>query len=157
MLVSSYSTYIQTTSSGQTSPKQISKHLSSSDNFASKLSQRLQISQTEHTNVAINNNLSQKTFHAKQKLQNSQTKEYQQTQKNLNTFDGKNTLLNAKSAYEVNSKMFSLIQAPRTPLKQTPSIEKTLPKEPKEIKELNIRYKMLSTYIANDNYYKITA
>ena len=53
--------------------------------------------------------------------------------------------------------MFSLFQKPHATLDQTPKLENTIPKEPSDIKELNMRHKMVNTYIANDNYYKITA
>ncbi|MDQ7059897.1 MAG: hypothetical protein Q9M43_01665 [Sulfurimonas sp.] len=93
----------------------------------------------------------------KQVLDKAQNKVQETTQENVKNFTQQNSLINSKGAYEGNSKMFSLFKLPSTSLNQTPSFEKTLPQEPKEVKELNMRHKMVNTYIANDNYYKVTA
>ena len=75
----------------------------------------------------------------------------------ISKFNGKNSLMNLNTSYTSNSTMFSLMRKPHTSFDQTPNIEKTLPQEPKDIKELNMRHKMVNTYVANENYYKVTA
>ena len=93
----------------------------------------------------------------KQQLQKSPDKELVKTKNTLTKFTAPNSLLNAKSAYESNSIMFSLFQKPNATLNQTPKIDETLALKTQEAKENNLRHLMVNTYIANDNYYKITA
>jgi hypothetical protein len=56
-----------------------------------------------------------------------------------------------------NSTMFPLLQKPKLTLNQTLKTDKKLPQDTQKAKESIIRRDMINTYIANDNYYKITA
>ena len=96
-------------------------------------------------------------LHNKQELEKQQSKLKDSTEEKVSRFSGKNSMINAKSAYERNAKMFSLFNIPQVALNQTPSLQNSLPTEPMDIKELNMRHTMVNTYIANDNYYKVTA
>lgn len=63
----------------------------------------------------------------------------------------------AKTAYEDNSTMFSLIKKPTLTFSQ--SVKSTIkqPKNIQELKEQNLRHTMVNTYIENDKYYQVTA
>lgn len=63
----------------------------------------------------------------------------------------------AKLAYVENSSLFSLQIKPKVTLNQTPSINTSLSSKAQEAQESILKNRMLNTYIANDNYYKITA
>ena len=158
MFVSSFSTFIQTNASERVAKQKIDKQELDNKSFSSKLSTATQ-SYTSPTTSTIPNNFISKSLvlNNKQDLAQQQNSTNNLAKNDLDNFSIKNSLINAKSAYEGNSKMFSLISVPSTALNQTPSIEKTLPPEPRDIKELNMRHKMVNTYIANDNYYKVTA
>ena len=62
-----------------------------------------------------------------------------------------------KTAYADNLKMFSLNLPPSKTLSQTPKIDTKLPKDVQELKEQDLRKKMVNAYISNDKYYLNTA
>ena len=99
------------------------------------------------TKTPINYISNYKSFANKQKLQDAQIAENKK-EKPTEKFNKINTINNAKTSYETNSKMFSLLKVPHTTLNQVQKIE-PLPTK--------LQQKMVNTYIANDNYYKITA
>ena len=155
MFVSSYSTYVSANHADKLKKKK--KSSSASKSFATKLEQPTSSNFQKAPSNPVNNQYSKNTFSVQQKIYNQQHQTNTQVEQNLNKFNGKNSLINAQNAYVSNSKMFSLIKTPNITLNQTPSLDNTLPKEPKDIKELNMRHKMVNAYIANDTYYKITA
>jgi len=53
--------------------------------------------------------------------------------------------------------MFSLLVKPKQTINQTPKIDQKMPIEAQDAKESVIRSTMVNAYIANDNYYRITA
>ncbi|MBU1659491.1 hypothetical protein KKG72_10655 [bacterium] len=92
----------------------------------------------------------------KQQLQNP--KEQDSIHDTIKKFTNYQTLQNAKTAYEENSKLFSIFsKKPHLTQNQTPNTDKRLPKDIQEIKEKNMRNTMVNTYLANDKYYQITA
>jgi len=153
MFVSSYSTYVQPNTSDQTTRQRVEKLNDKSKSFESSLEKNLSATDFKSSNLPIDYVSNNKVLRNKQFLED-QSQQFNGTQ---NKFSTQNSLINAKDAYENNSKMFSLFKKPHAVLNQTPNIENTLPKEPKDIKELNMRNLMVNTYISNDNYYKITA
>ena len=156
MFVSSYSTYIQANTSDKAARQGVKRVDGESKSFKSSLEESISTANFESSNLPIDYISKNKVLNNKQLLENQNSLE--NTTKSLtDKFGLQNSLVGAKGAYESNSKMFSLFQKPHATLDQTPKIENTLPKEPKDIKELNMRYKMVNTYVANDNYYKITA
>ena len=160
MFVSSYSTYIQTNTSDKVAKDRVGGTDGKSKSFSSKLVQNVHSGVVESSDLPVNYISKNLVLKNKQLLQNQ--KKYldepeNSTKELTNKFSLQNSLINAKDAYEKNSIMFSLFQKPHATLNQTPKLEDTLPREPSDIKELNMRHKMVNTYIANDNYYKITA
>mgnify|MGYP000442045682 CR=1 FL=1 len=156
MFVSSYSTYIQTNSSDKTYRDRIEKPKVGQGSFSKELTKVSSELDTK-TSSPINYISQKQVLHNKQELTRQENKLEDSIKDSINKFTNQNSLLSSRSAYESNSKMFSLFKIPQVALNQTPSIDNTLPKEPRDIKELNMRHKMVNTYIANDNYYKITA
>lgn len=155
MFVSSYNTYVAATSS-----EKLQKHDRENvkpSSFSTKLAQVSSPDTGKASSYALQNNLTKNAHALQQKLYNQQHTTSNYVIKTLNQFNGKNSLMNAQSAYTNNAKIFSLITTPKTTLNQTPSLENTLPQEPRDIKELNMRHKMVNTYLANENYYKVTA
>ena len=63
----------------------------------------------------------------------------------------------AKTAYEDNSTMFSLIKKPTLTFSQSVKATIKQPQNIQELKEQNLRHTMVNTYIENDKYYQITA
>lgn len=157
MFVSSYNTFVQATSSPKIDKYKTEKAEVASESFGSKLLQKSPQLPLTNTVQSLTNNFDKNSLHTKQEILNQQDQNYSPVKETLKKFNGQSTLLQATSAYANNSKMFSLTRSSSTTLNQTPSLDKTLPKEPQAIKEANLRYKMINTYIANDNYYKITA
>ncbi len=83
-----------------------------------------------------------KVLRNQQKLQ----KQTQQSQKTK--FTKVTTLKNAQVAYSENSTMFSLLKKPKVPLARIQSNTGS---------NASLKQNALNTYIANDNYYKVTA
>jgi hypothetical protein len=164
MFVSSYNTYIRTDSSQklnkQSSNKEETKHSTSSVvankniDFIDLNNSNIPINYISKSNI-INNKMELESQN--QKLEENFNPNENTTKELVDKFSTQNTLLNLKNSYADNSTMFSLIKKPQKALNQIPNLDKTLPYEPHEIKEFNMRQKMINTYISNDNYYKVTA
>jgi len=164
MFVSSYSTYIQTNTSDKTAKQKVEKSSSEPKSFNFKANQSTSSGIAKSSTIPVNYisksqvlNNKQELDYQKNQLQESQHKNIKQTKQNVNNFKVNNSLVNAKSAYESNSKMFSLIMKPQSALDQTPKISKALPPKAQEAKELSLKHLMVNTYLDNDNYYKVTA
>ena len=162
MFVSSYNTYIQTNNSNK-ARKDVEKSNESRSDFASTL--KTQPVRVENHSEIPSNFLStnqilknrQKIEYQQQKSSTPNNKEIVKTVNIANRFTQFKTLNNAKTAYNDNSKMFSLKRKPLLTLDQTPKIEKNISEDLKKVKEQNLRNTMVNTYISNENYYKITA
>ena len=157
MFVSSYNTYIQTNTSDKVARQRTEQTENKSKSFGSKLSQTVSSIDSKTSNLPVNYISTNQVLNNKQEIDEKQNTLVNTTKNLTNKFTSQNSLINAKNAYENNSKMFSLFQKPHATLDQTPSIKNTLPEEPMDVKESNLRHKMVNTYIDNDNYYKITA
>ncbi len=157
MFVSSYSTHINTNNSQKVSKQEFERQEADAKAFSSKLSAASQTPSLKNSSIPVNYISQSLVLNNKQELQKKQDDIKDTKKDDLHKFTQSNSVINAKSAYEGNAKMFSLFKIPAVALNQTPSIENTLPKEPQDIRELNMRHKMLNTYIANDNYYRVTA
>ncbi len=151
MFVSSYNTYINPNSSDKVQKSREEESKKSSDSFSSKLLTKPAQNLSESSNLPIN-------YVSNYKVLNNQQKLYEETQnKSKENFTKINALTNAKDAYSNNSKIFSLLIKPRATLDQTPQVDKRMPVNAQEGKAKSLRHAMINTYIANDNYYKITA
>ena len=53
--------------------------------------------------------------------------------------------------------MFSLVQKPSVPTNRFKKADTSLPQNILDLKESNLKNKMVNTYIENDKYYQITA
>ncbi len=155
MFVSSYSTHIQTNNSDKVTKQALEK--SYTESFSSKIPSKVQTSSVINSNIPINYISQSLVLNNKQNLEDKKNEVKDKIKNDVNKFSKRNSLLNAKKSYEVNAKRFSLLSIPNITLNQTPLTQNTLPKEPQEIKELNLRHKMLNTYIANDKYFKVSA
>ena len=151
MFVSSYNTYISTNTSDRTQKHGAEKSGRESASFDTKLSTKPTQVLNKLSNLPIDYVSNYKSYNNQQKLQ-EQTQDFNKTK-----FTKMTAMSSAKVAYEDNSKLFSLLQKPHATQDQTPKIDKKLPKEIQEIKEKNLRHTMVNTYLANDNYYQITA
>jgi len=164
MFVSSYNTYVQTNTSQKTTKESESSRESKSTLFSAKLHAKKSPHSLLQTHTQINHISQSQSQHNRQLIESQQkefqtkeAKEFKKTNDTIKSFSTNATLQSAKSAYADNSKMFSLLKKPRATIDQTPKIDLSMPKEAQEMKELNMRHTMVNTYIANDNYYKITA
>ena len=155
MFVSSYSTYLHTNTTDKTTKKEELKEPSLDKSFNPKDLTNQQNTAKSLTNTPINY-VSNKALSTKAQIQQQD----QQNTKNNSTekYTSINSQIKASSAYASNSTMFSLMINYKTPIKQSnTTISQNLPQDIKDIKESFLKEKMVNTYIANDNYYKITA
>ncbi len=148
MFVSSYNTYIahkpSTKIEGSTQ-KENEKNSSSSEKelFSTELEKV-----ASSTKIPLNYISRYKSLNNQQLLQqqNERNKDYSKTK-----FEKINKITTAQNAYSENSKLFPLLQKPKIALAQEV-------KQPKNIQQNNVlKQKFINTYIANDNYYKVTA
>lgn len=149
MFVSSYNTYITTSLSDKSASQRVEKK--SSESFESRLKEHAPLESKDTQILPINYISNYKAFSNKQKMQD------EFLDKDSKKFSKINTLNNAKDAYKENSKFFSLFLEPKITQSQTPQIDKNLPSEVQSAQERQLRHTMVNTYLANDNYYKITA
>ena len=148
MFVSSYNTYLtqkpSTKIEENTQKKATKGFLTQKQPFATQLQKEVSAS----IKIPINYISNYKSLYNQQLLQqqNSLNKEYLKTK-----FSKINKMTKAENAYNENLQLFSLLQKPKIALVAEPRISKKL--------EQNnaIKQKFINTYIANDNYYKITA
>ena len=148
MFVSSYNTYLTqkpSTKIEENAQKKATKgFLTQKQPFATQLQKGVSAS----IKIPINYISNYKSLHNQQLLQqqNSLNEEYSKTK-----FSKINKMTKAENAYNENLQLCSLLQKPKIALVAEPRISKKL--------EQNnaIKQKFINTYIANDNYYKITA
>ncbi|MDD5400331.1 MAG: hypothetical protein PHQ93_03980 [Sulfurimonas sp.] len=151
MFVSSFNTYISTNSSNKSDNYKDRDFKSDAESFSSELSKSTILKPYINKNLPIDYVSNYKSFNNQQKL-------YEQLQnQNGEELKKLNILNNAKVAYEESTKMFSLLKRPTLTLSQTPKIDEKLPRDAQEAKEKSLRHTMVNTYLANDNYYRVTA
>jgi hypothetical protein len=151
MFVSSYNTYISTNSSDKSNHRDLGNGKGDAKSFSLELSKNPILKSYISKNLPIDYVSNYKSFNTQQKLQ-----EQIKSQGEIN-FQHIKVMNSAKSAYEENSKMFSLLKKPTITFSKTDKIDERLPKNIQELKEEDLRHTMVNTYIANDKYYQITA
>lgn len=163
MFVSSYNTYIQP-SATQRVTKEKEQPSKSGESFASKFLEQPKLEPLLTSTLPVDYVNKAKSFNNKlemkrqeEALNNSQGEESFSSKDLTKEFASRKILQSAKTAYEDNSKMFSIYKQPQHTLDQTPTADKELPQNIQKLKEENMRRKMVNTYIQNDNYYKVTA
>jgi len=152
MFVSSYSTYIDTNRLQKSQETQKEERKSDSSAFAKKLNLNPAKLQQSSANIPINYISDYKVLNNQQRLQ-------QETQQNTQKlkFTKIKAFDSAKTAYSDNTKIFSLLIKPKATLNQTPRVDKKMPLNAQEAKESIMKHEMVNAYIANENYYRITA
>jgi len=154
MFVSSYNTYIDTTTTKRiqndkdTSEKKVSKLP-----FESKLSQEVSKDVNLGKNIPLNYISNYKSLNNQQKLSHQTLDQNKSKMK----FTKLSAMDSASVAYTTNTKMFSLIQKPKQTIDQTPRLDRNLSMPAQEKQESFMRNKMINTYVSNENYYRITA
>lgn len=165
MFVSSYNTYINTNTSQKSTRGSDETTKSDSKLFSSKLSDISTQKSFLNSNKPINY-ISQGTSQHNRELLRSQQEyiktneknDFKQTTESIQKFSSTATLNSAKTAYSENSFMYSLARKPQpVTVDQKPKISQDMPQDLQELKEQKIRHTMVNTYIANNNYYQITA
>jgi len=153
MFVSSYSTYIDTTTTKRAQNERTDNAKKTSSSFDSKLLPSAAKDVVLNSKLPLNYISHYKTLNNQQKLQE---KELTQNPAKMK-FTKISSMNSANVAYGDNSKMFSLIARPKQTIDQTPKLDKNLPQEAQNIQGNIMKQKMINTYISNENYYNITA
>jgi len=151
MFVSSYSTYISTNTNDKTSKPRLEQEKNGANSFSSTLKKDNSLQVYNPKSMPIDYISNYKSLNNQQKLQE------QEKNKDEVKFKKINHMKNAKIAYESNMSMFSLIQIPSVSLDNTPKSSDIFNQNIQDIKEDNLRHKMVNTYLENDKYYQITA
>jgi len=153
MFVSSYSTYIDTSTTKRNQNERSESAKKPSEPFESKLLQTTPKDVVLGSKLPLNYISNYKALNNQQKLQE---KELTQNPSKLK-FSKISSMNSAHVAYGDNSKMFSLIVKPKQTIDQTPRVDKNLPQEAQNIQGNIMKQEMINTYISNENYYHITA
>jgi hypothetical protein len=149
--ISSYNTYITANTADKIQRERGEESSKSSSSFSKKLSeQTIKVIDTS-SKFPINYISDYKVLNNQQRLKDDTLN------KERAKFSKVKTLINSKSAYTEGSKIFSLLLKPSATLNQTPQVDKKMPKDAQKAKETIMKHTMVNTYIANDNYYKLTA
>lgn len=156
MYVSSYSTYVSNNTSEKILKERTQGLKENSSDFKNKLLSHKEssgiTSSLQKNQLPINYVSNYKVISNQQKLQDETSNATQSTK-----YIKMSNQNSAKLAYVENSSLFSLQIKPKVTLNQTPSINTSLSSKAQEAQESILKNRMLNTYIANDNYYKITA
>jgi len=154
MFVSSYSTYIDTTTTKrvQNERNDTEKKVAKSP-FTTKVLQDVSKDVNLGKEIPLNYISNYKALNNKQKLSH-QTLEQNKSKMKFTKLSAMDL---ASVAYPANSKMFSLVQKPKQTIDQTPKLDKNLTTPAQEKQETFMRTKMINAYVANENYYRITA
>jgi len=154
MFVSSYSTYIDTSTTKRVqNEKNDAEKKVSKSSFDSKLYPTVSKNATANKEMPLNYISDYKSLSNKQKL-SEQDPELTKSKMNFTKISSMDS---ASVAYTANSKMFSLVQKPKQVIDQTPKLDSHLTEPAQEKQEGVIRTQMINTYVSNENYYRITA
>ncbi len=152
MFVSSYNTYIAQKPSLKREENTQIKGEKGSFSEQKPFSDELDKVVSSSVKIPLNYISNYKTLNNQQQLQ-QQLQQQDELHKNYakTKFAKINKINNAQNAYSENSKLFSFLQKPKTALVQES-------KQPQNLqKNSALKQKYINTYIANDNYYKVTA
>jgi len=150
MFVSTYSTYLHTNTTDNIVKNQERKE-SSSFNIKS-------LKSTENTTKQLVNTPVNYISESKALKTKAQIQQQEEQNNSVTRFTSINSQMKVSSAYASNSTMFSLMIKHQTPVKQdSANINQNLPQDIKDIKESFLRDEMVNTYVANNNYFQITA
>ena len=151
MYISSYNTYITANSTNNKEKVRTEESSKSSLKFSQKLSSQITEVIDTNSNLPVNYISKYKVLSNQQRLRdetfNTQRAKFSKTK----------ALVTSKNAYLEGSKIFPIALKTAITINQTPQIDKKMSKNAQDAKEQIMKHKMVNTYIANDNYYKITA
>jgi hypothetical protein len=156
MFVSSYSTYIQTNSDSK-SVKNRDAAYANSSNSTSKVYEQSVPDSPKKASFAVDYIAKNNSFYTKLFLEKNQDEQSNQTKELTHKFIDQSTLQDAKKAYTQVPKMTSLFRETFIALNKMQQTESKPAQSSQDFKETKMRKLMINTYIANDNYYKITA
>jgi hypothetical protein len=156
MFVSSYSTYIQTNANDK-NVKQKDVSYGKDSGFSSKLLKESVTDTAKNASLPVDYIAKNNNFYTKLFLEKHQDEQSAQTKELTHKFIDQSTLQDAKKAYTQMPKMSSFFRETIMALDKKLQDEAKPSQATQEIKDVNIRKLMINTYIANDNYYKITA
>ncbi len=157
MFVSSYSTFIDTSATKRVQNDKNNLERKPKESFSK------QLIETTGKDVILSKNLPLNYISNYKALSNKQAIEQQLQGRDKREIKAKIkfTKLSAQSSAQVsyadNSKMFSLRVPPKLTLDQTPKLNRKLPVAALKTQESTLKNLMVNTYIANENYYRITA
>lgn len=160
MFVSSYSNFVPTSAVKNNKVSKLDEEKGRVEKNISSFKQILNSESINRKSLPLDYVKSNQAFSNKQEIE---YKKYLLKNKNddskklRDVISKQNTFIEAKTAYEQNSVIFSLIKKPNITLSQTPKIDEKDPKEFQKLKEKNLRHIMVNTYLENDKYYQITA
>ena len=151
MFISSYATYVNTNATEKQDRQRLDTQNKVSKTFSSVLTKNTPVQAYNPKNFPINYISNYKSLNNQQKLEQQVNNENTSKVQNLKDFTG------AKLAYQSNTVMFSLVKQPRVALSQKSSISEVYPQNIQDIKENNLKNKMVNIYLENDRYYQVTA
>lgn len=158
MFVSSYNTYINANNFEKTRKSNLEESKKTPESFSTKLLSQAVKSVNVSSSFPINYISNYKALNNQQRLQENRQKLQDNRQNEAkNSFSKIKTLTNANKAYIESSKFSPILVKTVLTIDQTPKIKKDMPKKAQEAKEQIMKHTMVNTYIANDNYYKLTA
>jgi hypothetical protein len=161
MFVSSYGTYVDANALAK--PQKTIQGVvdKKSKLFSNYLTTNALSSQKSDSTTPLSYTQTPKVLYNKERIASQQEHtQNSNAQNSLNLSRNIATTLNIQNAFEsylANAKPFSPMKRPQATLNQTPTIDENSSKELQLAKESALRKTMLSTYAANDFYYKITA
>ncbi|MBA3026836.1 MAG: hypothetical protein FP820_10620 [Sulfurimonas sp.] len=156
MFVSSYSTYIQTNTNDK-NVKQKDVGYGKDSGFSSKLLKESVADTAKNASLPVDYIARNNNFYTKLFLEKHQDEQSAQTKELTHKFIDQSTLQDAKKAYTQAPKMTSLFRETFLALDKTQLAEVKPSQNTQDFKDAKMRKLMINTYIANENYYKITA
>lgn len=156
MFVSSYSTYIQTNTENK-NVRQREAASSNTSTFSTKLYEEVPPELNTRASLPVDYIAKNNNFYTKLFLAKNQDEQSNQTTELTHKYIDQTTLQDAKKAYTQTPKMPSLFRDTFLSFDKTPLVESKPAPATQEFKNAKMRKLMINTYIANDNYYKITA
>ncbi|MDD2906873.1 MAG: hypothetical protein WBK95_08105 [Sulfurimonas sp.] len=152
MFVSSYTTYVQT--STQNKPSQSKEYDSkNSSGFSTKLSQKTSETTFQKPAVALDYISKNNTFYTKLVLEKNLDEQSRETKELSNKFTQQSVLQDAKTAYSQAPKVTSFFREALNSFTKTQESESPISDQTQELQEKQMRKLMINTYTANENYY----
>jgi len=156
MFVSSYSTYIQTGAANKNIRQKDTEYENRSA-LSSKLYEKNTPALSSGAPFAVDYIAKNNNFYTKLFLEKNQDEQSAQTKELTHKFIDQSTLQDAKKAYTQLPKMSSFFRETFIAFDKTQTVASKSSQETQESKDTATRKLMIDTYIANDNYYKISA